>query len=1289
MRRITTKLWLVVLLGLAAAPALVQAQTAGTATVTGTVTDATGAAVPGAKVELREAVTNTTRSQTTNNAGGFIITSVPPGVYKVTASREGFNQAVFPSVKVEVGKSVNLNIQLKVGDLATTIEVVATTQVELQTMGASVGNVLGGDMLSKMPALSRDATALLSLQPMVTQGRSEGEGTGGQVAGARSDQNTFMLDGGDATSNTEGNGGYNSGFSGTPRAAIPTPIESIEEFRVGTNNPDATFGRSMGGQVQMVTRRGTNDWHGAGYWYHQNDNLNANTWNRNRLGQKDPELKDNRFGGRVGGPIWKDRAFFFFHYEGRRFPQSGDVFRVVPTAAMKAGILQFRDAAGNIVSYPLATSTQCGPAGGSTCDPRGLGISPVVQAVWNLLPDGNDPNSGDGLNTIGFRAPAAFTLTENFIASRFDYRLNDKWNLYATYRWGKTGNSGLQQIDISGLRCGAKGTPCPTRQNPLAPRYLTVTAIGQITPNLTTTVNFNWLRHWWEWATVKPFPQVTGTAAALAIAGEAPGSNAGVDEPINIDTQSARGRIWLGHDYVFSNNTTWIKGHHTVQFGGRATHQLFFHQRDDKVVGSLTSPVYQVTKGTNVLIPTTAQPIPCSSSVTTGCLPASQLSRWNTLYASVLGIVDRGSVLVTRDGQLNANPIGTPLKENVRVNAYEGFINDTWRIRPSITLSYGLTWNVQLPPIEEEGKQTLMVDSTSNAILDSRSFLENRRQAALAGNVYNPTVGFLPIRKTGRKYPYDADWNNFGPRVAAAWSPSYTDGFLGKMFGSGKTVLRAGYGITYDRINGVGIVMVPILGVGFGQTFTCRGPSRITGGCTGSGGTDPTTAFRIGVDGSTVPLPTVGPITALPIIPGVNSVSELLSFQIDTKRRVGASHGWDVTLQRELPFNMLLEVGYVGRRSTHLYQGVDLNSVPFFMKGPGTNQTFAQAFDATAAAVRAGSAVTPQAWFENSLAGSTYCQAPFTSCTEGVAASFGGELTFGSVFDMWTGLEPDMVFGPTLADSQVLLLYMISDFGRSNYNAGFVTVRKRTSKGLTFDMNYTWSHTTDQIGINQNSLNSASNPWDLNYDYGPALFDRRHTFNTLAVYDLPFGKGRRFSAGNALDRVIGGWTVAGIYTYSGGLPMTLYQGVCQEYGAGIFGNCAGALPSGAFKQGGRSVHRGVTGSGGIGTAGNQNLFSDPAATYNAFRRINVATDTRQGNGVLRGLPRWNFDMSITKTTRITEKVGLRFSAEMTNLFNHPEFNDPSTDLTDPTSFGVLNSQYNRPRFIQLGFRIDF
>ncbi|HEY6968893.1 MAG TPA: carboxypeptidase-like regulatory domain-containing protein, partial [Candidatus Angelobacter sp.] len=338
---------LLVLLAVHSTPAWAQQ-----GSVSGVVTDPQDAVIPGATVTLTSKDTGASQKTTTQGDGHYLFSNVKPGVYDLTVERKGFETAKVAAQQVRVGITTTANIKMKVGAESTTIEVKATG-ADLQTLDASVGNVLDQQALEKLPSLNRDATAILLIQPLAQPGFNEAPGsgetntTGGGIAGARADQNTFMVDGGDATSNTEGGGGYAqqaaSGFAATPRAAIPTPVESLTEMRVVTNNSN-TFARSSGGEVQMVTRSGSNAWHGAAYENNQNTDYNANLWQLNKAGKPRGIWIDNRFGGRLGGPIMKDKAFFFVMYEGHDFKKANPlVGRLVPSDLMRQGIIQYKD----------------------------------------------------------------------------------------------------------------------------------------------------------------------------------------------------------------------------------------------------------------------------------------------------------------------------------------------------------------------------------------------------------------------------------------------------------------------------------------------------------------------------------------------------------------------------------------------------------------------------------------------------------------------------------------------------------------------------------------------------------------------------------------------------------------------------------------------------------------------------------------------------------------------------------------------------------------------------------
>ena len=1237
-------------------------------TVSGVITDQQDAVIPDAVVTLTNKETGIAQKATTQGDGHYVLVNVPPGVYDLTVAKKGFETAKISGQQVRVGLTTTANVKLKVGAENITVEV-KTTGTELQTLDASVGNVFDQDALEKLPSLSRDATALLLIQPLAAPGFNGAPGsgesnlTGGGIAGARADQNTFMVDGGDATSNTEGGGGYaqqaGSGFAATPRASIPTPVESLQEMRVVTNNSN-TFARSAGGEVQMVSRSGSNAWHGAVYENNQNTDFNANLWELNRTGQPRGIWIDNRYGARLGGPILKDKAFFFFMYEGRNFKKGVPITRLVPSALMRQGILQWQDSGGGIHQVNLASSTACGSAGGLPCDPRHLGISPVISAIWAKEPIGNDPSRGDGLNTIGFDSSVPVIVNDNFAVGRLDYKLTDKWDLNTSYHYAVSDGTGAGQADIGGLLPGhTSGSPFATRGLPTQPRYFTFGATGRLTNNFTTEGHFNWLRHWWQWKPVSPFPQVSGTAAAVQIYAESQGSGL---VPMNIDTQNARARNWNGKDFTWGDNTTWLKGKHMISFGGEFRHEHFTHTRDDKVVGALTSPVYFADKTSDIASFSSTGPF-----VPQG-MPAGFLSNWQNAYVATTGMIARASRLLTRRADFSPNPAGTPLHQDTIVDWYNLYFTDTWRMTPTFSLTLGLGWGAQTPPFETTGLQTIMVDAATNKPIIYNDFLAASAAAAANGKVFAPTLAFAPIKSTGRKYPYDAEWNDFEPRLSFAWNPS---DFMKGILGDRKTVIRAGYGRYHDRLNGVGLVMTPALGIGFGNTVNCR---RVTigGGCNGAK-TDPTTAFRIGVDGSSIALPGLGPITGS-LIPGTNSPFETLDFRIDPHRKVGVEDTWTLSIERSLPGKSLLEVGYVGRVGHHLYTAQDVNQVPYMMKLGG--QTYAQAFDAIAKALRSGQPVAAQPFFET-LSG--------PGGTAAAVASDGANFSGGHA---WIAFD-DLV-GLPIADNQLDIEQQTTSNGNSNYHAGYISFRKQVTHGLLMQANYTFSHSFDSIGFTQeNVFISPSDNFNPSRDYGPSLFDRRHTLNLFFVYDLPFGKGHYLGGNHILDKIIGGWTLAGNFAAASGIPLAVFDntdgGECDMFGNG---DGSGACGNSQIALAGAPNHASaIYGPGGTVTA-----FPQGPAGAALFREP-FFSDQRAGSGEFRSFPRWNMDASVSKTTSISERVKLGFGVQAVNVFNHMDFADPTStnnwlDVSN-SKFGVLATQYSSPRSLNLNIRIDF
>ncbi|MGH9942707.1 MAG: hypothetical protein ACRD9R_10180, partial [Pyrinomonadaceae bacterium] len=481
---------------------------------------------------------------------------------------------------------------------------------------------------------------------------------GGEVAGSRADQNTFSLDGLDVSDQV--------GFRGAADTVVPIPAESVEEFRVTVANPTASFGRSGGAQVTVVTKRGGNDFHGSVYWYHQNDNLNANTWNNNRLGLLRAEAKDNRFGTSVGGPIWRDHTFFFFNYEGRRVPGSTQVTRIVPTQSFRDGMLRFRDAAGVVNTYnPM------------TFDPRALGSNPQILSYLRTLPLPNDLTLGDGgLNTGGFIANIPVTLRDDFGVLRLDHKINNNWSVEARGSLYRLINTSAGQANIVERTPGAAFSE--------RPKNVAVGVTGILRSNLVNEVRVGHAFDNFVLGIIDP-----STIAGFNVAADV----AGIDEAIDVDTQRARRQTLGGGTTQYVDNATWTKGTHTFQFGGSLRSIKTFHLRNDKVLGSLSTPVAAVGNSTGaVVVPLAERPTACSGTVTTNCLRGADAARYNALYSALLGIVDNVGYLATRDANLGPNPIGTPLINDAKLRHWEFYFADTWRMKPSLTFSYGVQY---------------------------------------------------------------------------------------------------------------------------------------------------------------------------------------------------------------------------------------------------------------------------------------------------------------------------------------------------------------------------------------------------------------------------------------------------------------------------------------------------------------------------------------------------------------------------------------------------------------------
>src|SRR5712692_1574767 len=512
---------------LAAIPAA--GQTANTGIVLGTVTDPGGGVVPDATVDLTNAATNDTKTITTNSSGQYVFPNVAAGSYTLKISKQEFATTSISNLKVDVTKSYIYDVALEIRSGKEIIEVSAQAQAELQVNDAVVGNVVGGTALMHLPTLQRDSRELLTLQPASTPYETSNGGgfgdSGGTVAGARSDQNAFNLDGIDITDNVIAGGGNQVPI-------VPIGVDGIEEFRVGVTNNNASFGRASGGQINVISKGGSNSFHGAVYWYHQNSALNANAWDNNSHSIARQPQHDNRAGAAFGGPLKKNKTFFFGNYEIRRFPQIVQITRIMPSDTLRQGIVILSG-----VKYDLATAAVCGSdTTGATpkplnlpCDPRGIGISPTIKQLWGMMPEGNDKTvlGADGVNTIGLRTSIPALLKDDSVAFRLDHNFTDKIKFFGHYLYHRdltpNANGALAgQID---LRSGKAVNPSDSN---LRGDGFTSGLEWQISNNLVNSFRAGWIRSRQDFVVIRPRDSAAalnlpGTNSALGPVALAPG----------------------------------------------------------------------------------------------------------------------------------------------------------------------------------------------------------------------------------------------------------------------------------------------------------------------------------------------------------------------------------------------------------------------------------------------------------------------------------------------------------------------------------------------------------------------------------------------------------------------------------------------------------------------------------------------------------------------------------------------------------------------------------------------
>lgn len=1322
--RLHVILCLLILGGLAAQS--VMAQT-GTSSVRGVILDRSSAAVVGAAVTLNNAAQGMHRETRSGPAGEYEFLSLPPGTYALTIEMAGFRKWEQRNLELLVNVPSTVNVTLEIGATAETVEVSAQAAT-LNTTDASLGNAFDENQIKQLPMEARNVPDLLSLQAGVayTGNRPDinldTDTRSGAVNGARSDQSNVTLDGVDVNSDTKG-------YAFT--SVIPITPDSVQEFRVTTSNYNADEGRSSGAQVSLVTKSGSNDFHGAIYEYLRNTITSANDYfvklAELESGQPNdaPKLIRNNFGGALGGPIWKNRLFFFANYEGERQAQQQSVVRVVPSAAMRDGVITYLCQTNSDGSLNTA---QCpgGPVQGLTgthniqpgyfgltpsetqgMDPQGIGVSANVMIPYlNSFPLPNDNSVGDGVNFEGYRFKGPAFIGNNYYIARVDYKITPNGNHTLFWR------GGLENNVNDGVPYLPGGSPELTEVN-----YNKGFAAGYqaiIKPTLVN--NFRW------GFTRESFGEI-GNQTQPVIFFRGLNDNSTPNNSSLAVTNSLNYQVPVQN---FVDDLSWIKGKHTLSFGAYLN---FLRNPQNTNANSFSSATTNASWFDTAALANTgiAGHFDPACSVTAGpCVgaayPAVDSSFGNNYDYPMIALVGMVSQVnaqynITRNGGILSQ--GQPVTRRFADDAFEMYAQDSWKIKPNFTFTYGLRYSLYSPPWETNGNQVV-------SDVNLTTWFNDRGAGMLQGIPANqaPLLSF-DLGGPANNGPnfYNWDYKDLGPRVAFAWSPKPSGGLFRSLFGDGKTSIRAGFGQVYDRI-----------GPALLATFDASGSFGLSSNLTNGGGVEtPGTAPRItGLTGiNNIPTMDLGgnqmyasaPPTTFPqTFPSGNETGAYAVYWgMDAGLKTPYSYTIDLSVERELWRDYTLDVAYVGRLSHRLLSQEDV-AAPLDLVDPSTHLDYFTAVDALAKVYRQSQRPLSQnvtdsmfgqaaQYWRDIIQPDTHGQYLLHRCTGGtkvltsdpVQAAYDlfcgfadNETTAVQGIDQGFGITDQSgnpyygIGGPyTFVDPQFAALYAWRSIGTASYNALQVTFRKRPTHGLQFDFNYTYSHSID-ISSDANRVTAEGglggqviDPWNLNALRGSSDFDLRHQFNANWVAELPFGRGRRFgsTAHGFVEAVIGGWQLTGLARWTTGFPIGVGNGAEWPTNWQLSGYATQIAPVstvGASKN----------------SDGTVNIFGSTAASQAALASYVPDMPGQVGaRNSLRGGGFAGLDTGLDKRWRMpwSEKQSLQFRWEVYNALNLTRFDVQSLNLsiTNGANFGTYTGLLTNPRVMQFALRFEF
>jgi hypothetical protein len=1232
--------------------------------------------VAGATVTLIDTKTSQERTTTTDDQGKYLFSQVQPGQgYKLTFTGPGF-QTLELKLALGVGVIETHNVELTAGQVTETVTVTDQGGATLNTTDASIGNVIDERRLRELPIQLRSSPAsLIGLQPGVI-GTNVGTGATnrvGSVTGSRADQGNITVDGIDANDQATG-----QAFATTGNA----PIDAIQEFRAVSTNPGASEGRSSGGQIELITKSGTNQFHGSLREFNRTTLTAANSFFNNRAGRNAagqaiaprPQLTRNQFGGSIGGPIYfprfgeggdtlysgKDKLFFFYDYEARRDASQVSYSRTVPLAHIREGqIAYLNNTAGCPTNARLTTAPQCisfaSPAQLALLDPRGIGLNQALLSFINTrYPLPNDFSLGNGINTGGFRFNAPVKRNDKNHTGRVDWNITDRQRMF-----GRISKIAAVQTDtVNSVAAQFPGDP-ETAQIVTGDWAFAIGHNWVLTPNLVNNATVGLTK------SVLNFPNNFHPTSPQAYSlGVFTAPFAG------FSSQFREVPVW-----TFRDDVSWTKGAHTITFGFSIKNT----EQRSNLTNDFNFPVVGIGGNLTGFGSAAAGASLRPSNIRTAGTTAGT-SNFDATFSTLLGVISSNTTNFNYDAQGNVLPLATGRTREYVYRENEFYVSDNWRARSDLTITAGVRWHIYPAPYEKKGAMSLPNQ-------DFETVFNTRIANGLAG-ISGPTATPLLTYDLGGKANnaaplYKTEYNNFAPRVSFAWNPSFKSGILGSIMGDRKTVIRGGGTVTYDRPGG-GITFQIDQDSYFFDRQVRTNPTVLNAR---------TALLNLPrfTDINTNPIINVAPGITRPVTP---EGFDAENYAVDPNFKIPYSIQYSLGFQRELPGNFILEASYVGRQGRQLFAIADAAQIVDF-KDPASGQFMLAAYNQLQAQLERGGPITPIAWFENqigptilaNLGGRCNQFGLGANCTE-LVANFAHDLVLeGGSADLTHTLAANGIINENVGDaSQFGVLSYVTNKSSSSYNGLLVSLRKRFSQGLQFDVSYTWSHSMDNLSTVANTSGGSGglicDATNLRVCRGPSDFDIRHLFTANGIWELPFGRGKMFGgdAPGWLNQIIGGWQVSGIFGARSGLPFSLASVIWSRT---YFFDTANGVPG--VIVGNRDVFKPSIHDAPGGTI---QFFEDPAAAAAATR---FPRHGEIGNrNALRSTPYWGFDSLVTKNFKLpwseTQRLQIRWEAY--NAFNHHVYGVPNS-TPNSTTFGQVTTSQSTARVMQFGIRWDF